>query len=194
VPSRFPRLARMPRPALRTLSLALAVAAALALAACGGGGGSDQGLLPGKTADQIVDNLNAVETLFDEGQCDQATEKADLVVSQVESLPESVKPKLRQVLHDGAVRLQEKVASDCEPAATTAPATVPETTESTTESASTESTKETTKQTTESTATTPTETTTQTTTQPTTTQAPPPTTPGGGSGGIGPGGVAGKGK
>jgi hypothetical protein len=186
----------MPRPALRTLSLALAGAAALTLAACGGGGGSDQGLLPGKTADEIVANLNAVETLFDEGQCDQATEKADLVVSQVQSLPESVKPKLRQVLDDGAVRLQEKVASDCEPATTTAPATVPDTTESTTEPATTESTtKETTKQTTESTTTAPTETTTQpTTTQPTTTPVPPPTTPDGGSGGIGPGGVAGKGK
>jgi len=124
----------MRRPALRTLSLTLATAAALTLAACGGGGGSDQGLLPGQTADQIVQNLGSVETLFDQGQCEQAAAKADEVVSDVQALPESVKPKLRQVLEDAAVRLQEKVASDCQTAAATAPATTLDTTESTTES------------------------------------------------------------
>ena len=95
--------------------LAFSLAAALALSACGGGGGDRTGLLPGKTADEIVSNLNSVEASFEAGSCVQATQKADDVVSQVESLPASVEPQLRQELHRGAMRLQDRVASDCQP-------------------------------------------------------------------------------
>ena len=173
--------------------LGFALAAALVLSACGGGSSDRTGLLPGKTADQIVKNLDQVESAYEQGDCDQATQFADDVVQQVESLPQSVNPQLRTVLGHGADRLQGRVANTCQQATTTP--TAPVTTESTTVPSTTES-QTTTKETTQSTSTEPTTTTSeQTTTQapPTTTQAPPPPPPpttGGGSGGIGPGGVA----
>ena len=173
--------------------LGFALAAALVLSACGGGSSDTTGLLPGKTATQIVDNLSSVESAYEQGDCDQATQFADDVVQQVESLPQSVNPQLRTVLEHGADRLQGKVATTCQQATTTP--TAPVTTESTTEPSTTESETTSTKETTQSTSTQPT-----TTSEPTTTQAPPPTTAappppptpggGGGSGGIGPGGVA----
>jgi cell division protein FtsN len=175
--------------------LAFPLAAALVLSACGGGSKDTTGLLPGKTADQIVENLNRVESAYQQGNCERAAQYADDVVSQVEGLPQSVKPQLRNVLSRGADRLQGRVATTCQQTATQP--TTPLTTESTTQPSTTEPTTTSTKETTQQTTTQ--ETTTQpTTTQstPTTTQAPPPTTPppttggGGGSGGIGPGGVA----
>jgi len=171
--------------------LAFALAAALALSACGGGSSDRTGLLPGKTASQIVNNLNSVESAYAQGDCAQATQLADGVVQQGESLPQSVNPQLRTVLSHGADRLQNRVAGTCEQATTTP--TAPVTTESTTEPSTTEPSTTSTKETTQSTNTqTTTSESTATQPPPTTTSTPPtqppPTT--GGSGGIGPGGVA----
>ena len=121
----MPRVARSPfAPA------AIVCAAALALAACGGG--SDAKLLPGETAQEISENLDAVQRLVDEGECLEAEGAALEVSAQVEGL-RGIDPELKQVLERGADRLNE-VVDTCEAAVEdTTEETVPETTETTEE-------------------------------------------------------------
>ena len=91
----------------------LALSAALLLASCGG---EDAKLLPGETAREIIENLDAVKLLAEEGDCAGAAGAAQEVGAQVETL-NSVDPKLEQVLERGTTRLNEVVAT-CEEAAT----------------------------------------------------------------------------
>jgi DNA polymerase III gamma/tau subunit len=121
----------MPRVAANKLALAAAMgAAALALASCGGG--SDAKLLPGQTAQEISENLDAVQRLVDEGECIEAEDAALEVSTQVESL-QGIDAELKQVLERGADRLNE-VVDTCEAEVEdTVEETVPETTETTEE-------------------------------------------------------------
>lgn len=119
----FSRLARMPRFPLPLLAIGLtAIAAALTLAACGE---EDAKLLPGETAREITANLDTVQQLSDEGDCIGAESAAQQVGEQIEALGD-VDPKLKQALEEGAVRLEEVIAS-CEESATEAiaPAEIP---------------------------------------------------------------------
>jgi septal ring-binding cell division protein DamX len=117
----------MPRVAAPPLALALGLAAALAVAACGGG--SDAKLLAGNTAQEIRENLDSVQRLVDEGECVGAEDAALSVSSQVEAI-EGIDPKLKQLLQEGAGRLNE-VVDQCEEAeATVEETTPPPTTES----------------------------------------------------------------
>lgn len=109
----FSRLAAMRRIAAPLLVIALAVAAAFALASCGG---EDAKLLPGATAAEISENLDAVQQLASEGECVGAAGAADQVRAQVEALTD-VDPKLKQALERGATRLDEVIAT-CEEAET----------------------------------------------------------------------------
>jgi len=88
-------------------ALALGCAAAFALASCGGG--EDAKLLPGATAREITENLDAVEQLASEGECVGAANEAQEVSFQIEALS-GVDPKLKQALEAGATRLNEVVA------------------------------------------------------------------------------------
>ena len=90
---------------------AVLAAAATALVGCGGGG-SDE-LLPGATASQINANLDQVEQLVAEGECVGAENSAEEIGSQVEELS-GVDGKLKQALAEGASRLTENVAAECE--------------------------------------------------------------------------------
>ena len=96
-------MSRVTRP---ILVLAIAAAAAIALAACGSG--SDAKLLPGTTAQEINENLDAVQQLVDEGECVDAADAALQVSSEVESL-RNIDTKLKQILEQGASRLNEVV-------------------------------------------------------------------------------------
>jgi len=117
----------MRRPASLALALALGCAAALALASCGGG--ENAKLLPGSTAREITENLDAVEQLAGEGECVGAANEAQEVSAQVESLT-GVDPKLKQALEAGAARLNEVVTECSETEAeTTEPPTEATTTE-----------------------------------------------------------------
>jgi hypothetical protein len=118
----FSRLARMPRTRLSLPALALGAAAAVSLVACGG---EDAKLLPGETAREITANLDTVRQLSDEGDCLGAESAARQVGEQIEAL-EGVDRKLKRALEDGALRLEEVIAS-CEepPAEAIAPATIP---------------------------------------------------------------------
>jgi len=119
-------------PTLSALALAIGLAAALALASCGG---EDAELLPGETAREITGNLDAVERLADEGECEGAAGAAAEVGAQVDALS-GVDPELKRALERGAARLNEVVAT-CEEASSeaVAPATEATTTEEETERA-----------------------------------------------------------
>jgi outer membrane biosynthesis protein TonB len=92
------------------LALALAAVAALGLVACGSGEEAD--LLPGSTASEINSNLDQVEQLASDGDCEGAQLAAQEVSAQVEALG-GVDQRLKQALREGATRLNEVVA-DCE--------------------------------------------------------------------------------
>jgi outer membrane biosynthesis protein TonB len=124
----------MPRVAATPLALALGLAAALALAACGGG--SDAKLLAGNTAQEIRENLDSVQRLVDEGECVGAEDAALSVSSQVEAV-EGIDPKLKQLLQEGAGRLNEVVAQ-CVEEEETVEETIPAPTETPEEKANAE--------------------------------------------------------
>jgi outer membrane biosynthesis protein TonB len=124
----------MPRVTAPPLALALGLAAALAVAACGGG--SDAKLLAGNTAQEIRENLDSVQRLVDEGECVGAEDAALSVSSQVEAV-EGIDPKLKQLLQEGAGRLNE-VVDQCEEAEATVEETIPPPTESPEEKAKAE--------------------------------------------------------
>ncbi len=118
----FSRLARMPRLPLPLLAIGFTATAALALVACGG---ENAKLLPGETAREITANLDTVQQLSDEGDCLGAESAAQQVGEQIEAL-EGVDIKLKRALEEGAVRLEEVIAS-CEESTTEAiaPAQIP---------------------------------------------------------------------
>ena len=168
------------------LVFATGIATALALVSCGGS--SNDNLLPGGSASEIVANLDKVKKLTAEGSCIDAETAADQVRLQVTELPRSVDPRLRRALAKGAARLQSVTAGCVETSPEPDSDTL--TTSEETPTRSKETTRETTKSSPTTTETHPTTTTTQTTTTtptgPTTTTTTPPIT-GGGSGGVGPG-------
>lgn len=105
--------------------LALSVACALGLSACGG---SDAKLLPGETAAEITENLDAVKQLAAEEQCVDAEDEALEVSTQIESL-QGIDPELKSNLEEGAERLNEVVAECDEEAEEEEPLDTVETTE-----------------------------------------------------------------
>jgi hypothetical protein len=122
----FSRLAPMPRLRLPLLVIGFTATAALTLVACGG---EDAKLLPGETAREITANLDTVQQLSAEGDCLGAESAAQQVGEQIEAL-EGVDIKLKRALEEGAVRLEEVIAT-CEESTTEAigPAEAPAETE-----------------------------------------------------------------
>jgi hypothetical protein len=94
------------------LALALGAFAALGLVACGSGGSAE--LLPGRTAGEITENLDAVKELSAEGECIGAENEVQEVSNQVDALG-GVDKKLKQALREGTERLAQ-VVEDCEEA------------------------------------------------------------------------------
>ncbi|HEV2859299.1 MAG TPA: hypothetical protein VGW80_12940 [Solirubrobacterales bacterium] len=88
------------------LALLLGGTSAVALASCGGG--SDAKLLPGKTAEQIEQNLDQVKVLVESDDCVGAEDAVAAVSSEVEEL--NVATKLKGALQEGTARLSEVVA------------------------------------------------------------------------------------
>jgi hypothetical protein len=121
-PRVFSRLGTVRRLSRICLALALAAALAVALSACGSGGGAD--LLPGTTANQINSNLDEVQRLVSEGDCEGATNAADEVSAEVDELG-GVDAKLKKLLLEGAERL-EAVVLTCEEAEETEATTTTE--------------------------------------------------------------------
>jgi hypothetical protein len=181
----------MRRFATSCLAVALGIGAAVALVSCGGG--SSAKLLPGNTAREITQNLDAVAEFARSGDCTQAQDAVQQVSGQIDALG-GVDKQLKRALRDGAAHLNDVVVANC---AATSVATTPDlstTTESTSPSEKPKKEKKPKKvettptaPTTTPTVTTPTSTTPTTPTPPTTPPGPPD---GGGtgppSGGVGP--------
>lgn len=92
------------------LALLIGLAATLALTSCGESESAE--LLPGRTASEISANLDEVRRLAGEGECIGAQDAALEVSDQVDALG-GVDAELKAALREGALRLNEVVAT-CE--------------------------------------------------------------------------------
>jgi len=104
------RLASMP--GIRASSSALAVAAcAAALAACGGD--DEGGPIPQEAGDQLIDQLDQIQTLVNDGFCDEAQQVAVSFATGVNELPEEVSGELRDRLVDASSNLESLTTDQC---------------------------------------------------------------------------------
>jgi hypothetical protein len=169
-------IAAMPnllRPALFALFLA---ATAAGILGCGGSSGPDPSIQPQEAA-VLSSKIDEIQANVQVGSCLVAADKTDDLIADVQQLPSSVNSDVKSALENGANQLKILLSdpSQCEGRTTTTESTT--STPSTTESTTTTRTQPTTTTKTETQPTTTTNTTTQS------------TTVGGGSGGIGPGGL-----
>ncbi len=163
----------MARLGLQILALTLGAAVAVGIVSCGSR--DTKGLLPGSNAQQIQANLATVDQLASQGDCSSAAAAVAEVQSEIDALPSSVDPRLRERLRAGATRLGEVVNAPGACVTTTSSTAVGS---STTQPSSTQK-KVKTKSTTTSTTTASTTTSTTAATTPTA-----PTTPGTSTGGT----------
>jgi hypothetical protein len=150
------------------LALVLGILVAVAV-----GCGDRSSLLSSADSVGLKDELSAVQTALDDGNCAEASRAAVRFESAARSLPTSVDAQLRARIREGAADLVAQVPTDCRKRTVTTETTTVETTPTTT------------------TTTTPT-TTTPTTTVPTIPSTIPTTPTGGtqpGTGGTGDGGT-----
>jgi hypothetical protein len=172
VPSLIKRVALSRALASSIVAIALA---AISLAAAGCGGDNEgEGDIPATEAATLLGQLEEVQANVDVGSCFVAADETEILISEIEDLPDEVDADLRRALENGAEQLQVLLQDpdQCERPTTTEETTTEETT---TEEETTEEETKTRETTTE--PTTPTQ--TQTETAPTT----------GDSGGVGPDGA-----
>jgi hypothetical protein len=105
--TRVTRLAAMPG-AIRKSLLVCVFALALALAGCGS---DDEGTIPPSDAENLLNQLAAVQSAVSEGDCDFAQEHAEEFAGAVEALPNDVEPKVAEELSKAAGNL-ETLAAD----------------------------------------------------------------------------------
>jgi hypothetical protein len=146
------------RRAILSVGVALLGGASSLLVGCGSGGAK---LIPQGNANALNSNLDAIANAVTAGRCAATQSKLTDLRSDLNHLPATVDPGLRQRLDEGYSLLLQKAVRDCRAHAT------PKTTTETTPTTTTETTPTTTTETT--TVTVPTPTTTETTTTPTTT-------------------------
>ena len=178
-----PRMA----PARQILALLALLGAAFVLLACGNSGEPELEGEPFSTQESadLTGALTALQTAFDDGDCDEAESKLAQLQQAVEDMPEERDAELRDALTSALDDLEVQIGEECQQAddststssATTedvAPTTTePEpTTSSTTSTTSTSSSEE------------------EEPEPPTPPEEPPPTTPPGGGGDDGSGGTA----
>src|SRR5690349_5337974 len=170
----IPAMPNKLRPILLALTL---VAVPTGLLGCGGDNGPKPSI-PTVNAQTLVAKIDEIKANVDVGSCLVAADKTDDLLSDIDALPSSVNQQVQNALVRGANNLKGLLTdpSKCQSRAETTTST-PSTTESTTQETTTEKTQPTTTTKTQPTTTTQTQTQTQT------------TTPGGASGGIGPGGL-----
>ena len=87
---------------LRTTGLACAIV--LTLVGCGGG---DDATIPSDDSEQMLSLLDSIESEVQNGDCEDAQERATAFAQTVDELPEDVDPKVRQGLSEASVRLVE---------------------------------------------------------------------------------------
>jgi hypothetical protein len=87
----------------------LVCAFAIALAGCG----SDDGTIPPEDADNLINQLEAVQNYVEEGECDRAEQQAEELVTAVNELPNDVDPEVAGELTKAAANL-DQLASEPE--------------------------------------------------------------------------------
>jgi hypothetical protein len=87
---------------LRKLGLACAIVLTI-----GGCGGDDDATIPRDDASQMLSLLDSIEAEAQNGNCDEAEERATTFAETVDQLPEDVDPKVRQGLSEASVKLVE---------------------------------------------------------------------------------------
>jgi hypothetical protein len=106
------RLASMP--GIRASSSALAVAAcAVALTACGGD--DEGGSIPQDAGEQLINQLDDIETLVQAGDCDTAQQVAASFADGVDQLPDEVGGELRDRLVEASGNLESLTTDQCTP-------------------------------------------------------------------------------
>jgi hypothetical protein len=94
----------MPRPRLILLSLSLGAVCAIALGACGS---DEEGTIPPSAADALIQSLEDARGEQSQGDCPGVADAAGNLLTQIQELPDSVDPEVRQALEEGATNLQE---------------------------------------------------------------------------------------
>jgi hypothetical protein len=119
------RMHRSRRPMSPFVLVALLALAALALGACGDGDGGSK-LSPAR-AERLRSTIDGVEERVNAGDCSGAAAQAQTLVQQANDLPRRIDSDLQNALVEGAARLGELVASECQAAATTEPSATTDT-------------------------------------------------------------------
>jgi len=100
-------------PGIRAITGALAVAAcAAALAACGGD--DEAGSIPEDQGNQLLGLLDQIDSLVEEGRCDEAQAAAVEFGGQVNQLPSAVDGELRNALVEASARLETLTEDQCD--------------------------------------------------------------------------------
>jgi hypothetical protein len=101
-------------PGIRAISSALAAGAcAAALAACGGD--DEGGPIPQEEGNQLIGQLDDIESLVEQGACDAAQQVAVEFATGVNNLPEEVGGELRQRLVEASGNLESLTGDQCTP-------------------------------------------------------------------------------
>ena len=110
------------------VSTLLGAGSALALVACGDSGPDPS--LDNRDAQELLQNLELVEANVEAQSCVVAQSYVQAFSQDVDALPDSVDPELREALNRGALNLGKLIdePGECEPETTTAPTTTEETT------------------------------------------------------------------
>jgi hypothetical protein len=96
--------------------LGLAVALGCAAAGCA----SDNATIPQSVSQDLTQNLDALNQGVSNHSCSDAQAKSlPRLEQEVRTLPQNVNPQVRQTLTDGTAHLQQLVAANCRPPATT---------------------------------------------------------------------------
>lgn len=105
------RLAAVARFSPRCTLPTLVVAASLAFTACGGESNNPE-LLPKKQAEPLLADIEAVDSAAAEGDCDAVDQNIESIQERIGDLGGPISQKLKDALRSGAERLEE-VSVEC---------------------------------------------------------------------------------
>lgn len=94
--------------------LLLALVLGLAVAVAVGCGSDDSSLIPGADAAGLQDELQAVQSALDDGNCRAASAAANDFERAARGLPTAIDAELRREIRAGAAKLVAEVPADCE--------------------------------------------------------------------------------
>jgi hypothetical protein len=94
----------MPRLPLVVLSVSLGAVCAIVLAACGSD--DEDGTIPPASAQALIQSLQDAQGEQSQGDCQGVADAAGNLLTQIDELPDSVDPEVRQALAEGSNNLR----------------------------------------------------------------------------------------